>query len=377
MSYADGMAAINLEMPARIPRTEYSADSHWQLVSAVTGLAVSQTSPDDVKILARKAFMKAWSYDLCWSILISRQEFGDQRTRMGHAVYAAEGADYDDRISVLFDDPEAALSFDPKALYPSQDQAALVRRFNDHYAANCAFYPDAVNMTGIYITCMSGLIDIFGWNTLLTAAGIDSDAFGQMTNRYADWILPYFEALALSDAPVVMVHDDIVLTSGAFIHPQWYRRFIFPNYRRFMRPLLDCGKKVLFTSDGTYTELITDLADCGFPGFVSSRRPTWLCWLKSTVRRMFWSATQTRAFCSRATGRPSVPRLPAASISGGAAPVFFWLSATTSRPIPRLKTPSGTRRPTRSFAIADPRCSVRSRSIYLLLLIKYLLTFDK
>ncbi|MCK9252915.1 MAG: uroporphyrinogen decarboxylase family protein [Clostridiales bacterium] len=268
MSYADGMAAINLEMPARIPRTEYSADSHWQLVSAVTGLAVSQASPDDVKIRARKAFMKAWSYDLCWSILISRQEFGDQRTRMGHAVYAAEGADYDDRISVLFDDPEAALSFDPKALYPSQDQAALVRRFNDHYAANCAFFPDAVNMTGIYITCMSGLIDIFGWNTLLTAAGIDSEAFGQMTNRYADWILPYFEALALSDAPVVMVHDDIVWTSGAFIHPQWYRRFIFPNYRRFMRPLLDCGKKVLFTSDGTYTDFITDLADCGFHGFV-------------------------------------------------------------------------------------------------------------
>lgn len=64
MSYADGMAAINLEMPARIPRTEYSADSHWQLVSAVTGLAVSQASPDDVKIRARKAFMKAWSYDL-------------------------------------------------------------------------------------------------------------------------------------------------------------------------------------------------------------------------------------------------------------------------------------------------------------------------
>ena len=48
MSYTDGMAAIHLEMPARIPRTEYSADSHWELVSAVTGLAVSQASPDDV-----------------------------------------------------------------------------------------------------------------------------------------------------------------------------------------------------------------------------------------------------------------------------------------------------------------------------------------
>lgn len=32
MSYEDGMVAINLEMPPRVPRTEYSADGHWELV---------------------------------------------------------------------------------------------------------------------------------------------------------------------------------------------------------------------------------------------------------------------------------------------------------------------------------------------------------
>ena len=37
MSYADGMAAINLEMPAKIPRTEYSAHFHWDLVNTVCG----------------------------------------------------------------------------------------------------------------------------------------------------------------------------------------------------------------------------------------------------------------------------------------------------------------------------------------------------
>ena len=356
MSYTDGMAAIHLEMPARIPRTEYSADSHWELVSAVTGLAVSQASPDDVKARARQAFMKAWSYDLRWSILIGRQEFGDRRTRMGHAVYAAEGTDYDDRISVLFDDPEAALAFDPLSLYGSQDQAMLVRRFNEHFAANCAFFPDAVNMTGVYITCMSGLIDIFGWNTLLTAAGIDSEAFGQMTNRYANWILPYFEALALSDAPVVMVHDDIVWTSGAFIHPQWYRRFIFPNYRRFMRPLLDCGKKVLFTS-------------AAFTGSSSSPRPTWRSWPNNTARRMSWSAMPIRVSCCWATGRPFAPRWPAALQSGGTARGFSWLSATTSRPTPLWTTPSTTRRSTRSSAGAD--CGFRCAQATCIFIVKY------
>ena len=45
MSYEDGWAAINLEMPARIPRTEYSADSHWDLIKAVTGIEVGIAQP--------------------------------------------------------------------------------------------------------------------------------------------------------------------------------------------------------------------------------------------------------------------------------------------------------------------------------------------
>jgi uroporphyrinogen-III decarboxylase len=123
-------------------------------------------------------------------------------------------------------------------------------------------------MTGIYISLMSGLIDLFGWEILLTAAGLDSKAFGCLAGRYAGWIQQYYDALALADAPVVMCHDDITWTSGAFIHPDWYRQFIFPNYKKFLAPLLASGKKVIFTSDGNYTEFLDDLAACGFHGFV-------------------------------------------------------------------------------------------------------------
>ena len=35
MSYEDGWAALNLEMPTRIPRTEYSVQMHWDLIRAV------------------------------------------------------------------------------------------------------------------------------------------------------------------------------------------------------------------------------------------------------------------------------------------------------------------------------------------------------
>ena len=44
MSYQDGWAAINLEMPPRVPRTEYSAHKHWRLVTATTGIQVDVQS---------------------------------------------------------------------------------------------------------------------------------------------------------------------------------------------------------------------------------------------------------------------------------------------------------------------------------------------
>ena len=70
MSYEDGWAAINLEKPKRIPRTEYSAEMHWELIKAVTGLNVGLESSPKVRKQSALAFMRAWNYDFFWSTLI-------------------------------------------------------------------------------------------------------------------------------------------------------------------------------------------------------------------------------------------------------------------------------------------------------------------
>jgi len=268
MSKQDGMAAIHLEMPDRVPRTEYSAESHWKLVQKVTGITVSEDSSDKERSHASKIFKSLWNYDFVWSIHIHNQIFGEKRTTMGHAVYASGGVDFDNEVHQLYQDPEDALHFDPWELYGPIDHRKEVDAFNQHYRNNCLDNADAVNMTGIYTTCISGLIEIFGWETLLCAAGINAKKFGDVTNRYCEWISQYFKALADSEAPVVMIHDDIVWTSGAFIHPDWYREFVFPNYKKMFAPVIESGKKILYTSDGTFTEFIDDIADCGVNGFV-------------------------------------------------------------------------------------------------------------
>jgi hypothetical protein len=268
MSYQDGWDALNLRMPPRVPRTEYSLEGHWEVIRQVTGINVTSQSDAETKRRGSRALIKAFNYDFIWSTLIGDGVFGDKRTDMGHAVYVDGGSDFRAIGKPLFDDPEEALRMDPWELYGPVDEQKAVEDFNRAYQRNCEANPDAVNMTGIYVTCISGLIAIFGWDMLLTAAGTDAEAFGAFTNRYATWIQQYFNALGKSKAPVVMVHDDIVWTQGAFIHPDWYRRFVFPNYKKYFAPLKEAGKIIVYTSDGTYTQFVDDIAAAGVNGFV-------------------------------------------------------------------------------------------------------------
>lgn len=255
-------------MPPRVPHTEYPLEMHFGAIRHFTGIEVSPRDDAETRRRAGVELTRALNYDLIWSTLTGGEVFGGHRTDMGHAVYQEGGVDYRALGKPLFAEPEEVFAFDPWEALGARDTAALAREYSLHYARQAETYPDAVNMTGVYVTMMSGLIDILGWDALLTAAGHDPAAFGAAADRYAAWIGQYFDALALSDAPVVMIHDDIVWTSGPFIHPDWYRRYIFPNYKRLFAPLREAGKIILFTSDGDYTMFVDDIAECGVHGFV-------------------------------------------------------------------------------------------------------------
>lgn len=268
MSYINGMAAINLEMPDEIPRTEYSAHFHWDLVNKVIGSNITPGSTEQEQQKASESFVKNWDYGMFWNILTHNQIFDGKYTKLGHAEFKGGGVDFSDERSLLVEDPEDVFQLDMYELYGTRDLKVLTEEYDRNYEDICKCYPDTVNMTGIYTTCMSGVLEMLGWDTLLMAAGIDSRSFGEFVNRYTEWIGQYFNALALSKSPVVMIHDDITWTSGAFLQPEFYREFIFPNYKKLFSPLMEAGKKILFTSDGNYTQFVDDIARCGVNGFI-------------------------------------------------------------------------------------------------------------
>ena len=133
MSYDDGWAAIHLQMPKRVPRTEYSIEGHWDVLRAVTGIEVRLDSPEDLKKKARDAFVRAWNFDFFWSVMIGNQYLGKWVTDMGHAEYAAGGVDRRDTVSCPFSDPEDVLAFDPMASLDKLDKEKLRQEFEAHY----------------------------------------------------------------------------------------------------------------------------------------------------------------------------------------------------------------------------------------------------
>lgn len=263
-----GLAAFALDMPEHVPHTEYSAHYHWDLINKVTGSHIGPSSTGEEKQKATSAFVKAWDYSFMYNTPLDEFIFGNKRTKMGHCVFAAGGTDFDEEKFELFQDTQEIYDFDFFEAYGERYPGEICRYFNENYQMQMERYPDCVNTSGIYVTGMSGLIEVCGWDMLLLAAGEDYHAFGRVLERYAKWIQSYFEGLAMSEIPIVSVHDDIVWASGPFLPANWYREFLFPQYKKYFAPLLEAGKKILYICDGNYTQFIDDIAACGVHGFV-------------------------------------------------------------------------------------------------------------
>jgi len=266
MSYASGMAALHLQMQDMVPRTEYSAETHWPLIKAVTGI---NTSVIELREDATKAFMEAWDYAFSWHTYVNRKFYernNGRYTRMGHAVYAelADGKqDFNASILEPFKDPEDVYTFDPIEEYGILDRQDLIAELEADYKRQQQLYGDTVCMGGVYVTLFSGLIDMFGWDMLLVSMALEPNRFNKVVDRYAQWVMQFYEAYAQSSIPVIMSHDDLCWTSGAVTNPSWYREHIFPHLKRLWEPILDSNKRLIFTSDGNWSEFFKDIVQCG------------------------------------------------------------------------------------------------------------------
>ncbi len=256
MPYERGAAAIRLEMPDTIPHTEYV--SNPKLIEHVTGMKTGDPG-------IAEEFNRRWKIDFMWRTDVPEFPHAPPDSWMGSARYSEEQELKPAKYP--FANEEEVLAFDPVASIGIPDVATTRLMMEENVRKTRQAF-DSVVPTGYYNTVFTWCITSFGWDLFMTSAVDDPERFDRVLEGFMNVSMPMFEAGADSDVDIFLCHDDIVWTAGPVFHPDWYRTYIFPRYKKLWAPLIEAGKRILFCSDGDFTEFVDDLADCGANGFI-------------------------------------------------------------------------------------------------------------
>ncbi len=262
MSRQIALDNINLKPAARWGHTEYSLEYHTDYLSKMTGLP-----PTDGNLIPRA--YDRFTFDFLWSTndgLISWEKTG-RTTDMGHAAYAANGSDQTAPTPCPFQTPEEVWAFNAVAEYGLPSFEEQVTAYESQVGQARTRHPDQLATGGVYRTLVSGALASFGWDMLLEACA-DSPKMEPVFDSFFQRTLFHMKAWAKTSVEVIIQHDDFVWTSGAFMNPDIYRKVIIPRYAELWKPLHAAGKKVLFCSDGNFSEFAEDVANAGADGFI-------------------------------------------------------------------------------------------------------------
>jgi hypothetical protein len=184
---------------------------------------------------------------------------------MGHASYAADGKDMQQSAESPFHEMEEVWKFDAVNEYGLPNFEEQVRAYENSMVQARSAFPNQLTTGGTYKTIVSGALEAFGWDMLLMAAS-DWKKMERVFDSFFKRTLFFMKAWAQTSVEVVVQHDDFVWTDGAFMNPDIYRQVIIPRYAQLWEPIHEAGKKVLFCSDGNYTEFAQDVCDAGADG---------------------------------------------------------------------------------------------------------------
>jgi len=255
MSYRCGIDTIHLRPTERLGHTEYCAHNAPLRRAVEAG--------------TRQRLEDAWKFDLLWLTNDGPVPWGKRGrvTDMGHGEFQEGGVDRRPPQKCPFEDAQQALAFDAVEEYGLPDMEELTAYYSDLHKRRRREYSNAVVPGGYYKTMVSGAIAAFGWDMLLQAAA-DQQRFERVLDSIFRLSLHHFKAWAKTPIEVFICHDDMVWSQGPFLHPDFYRRAIFPRYAELWAVLKKAGKKVLFCSDGQWTAFLDDIAKAGADGFI-------------------------------------------------------------------------------------------------------------
>lgn len=271
MPKAEALAAMFLEAPPYIP--EYDWLDHPALMAEVSGLDPFDHPTEAHRICIEKLRMD-WVMGLHGRGMrftegeIKEEEGG----RKKYTEWGISGSEWE-APPERFKTPEDVLAFDP---FTSDISGISVldpdwsENIPDWSLESQEVVGDAALVTGCYYcTLFMWFVMTFGWELFLITAASYPKEFSHLIGRFSELTAQrYRNWVAKDDSPVFHTHDDIAMTQGLVFSLDWYRENFWPHYEHNFDILKQAGKKIIFVSDGNYSEALDDLAALGVDGFI-------------------------------------------------------------------------------------------------------------
>jgi hypothetical protein len=177
MSYSDGWKAMNLQMPDRIPHTEYI--SHRPFIMELTGF--DPENPDEAERANAELALKL-NYDFIWSTF--SRDWKMLRTDMGRAKFTETETPWES--SYPFNSVDEVLAFNPleSAQIPSLDD--LTEEVKTYYRNGLKLYPEAVFPGGFYNSVFTWSIVTFGWELFMLSVKEDMNRFEKILDQFTE-----------------------------------------------------------------------------------------------------------------------------------------------------------------------------------------------
>jgi len=261
--------ALKMEPTDKIPSCEVL--EHPQIVQSVSEVD-PYVDPKRAYVSAAKKLDIDWLLDLpSRAVRFS----GDETTKTlddGRKLteWGIGGSEWEDET--VFKSVEDVLSY-----RPLEDDNGRVRVVSKQYRTNkiaatrenSEIAGENCLLTGLYYTTLFQFgIMAFGWENFLVAAGSDPDTYSIILDQFAEISYQNVSEWVKDDCPIMFFHDDLAITRGLVFKPEWYRKEIFPRYEKIMEPAKQAGKRIMFVSDGNYSELIDDIFAIGVDGIM-------------------------------------------------------------------------------------------------------------
>jgi len=261
MSRKIALDTINLKPTPRFAHTDYSVGYHKEYLTRRTGL--DPAHPD-----FNKRYLDFWCMDFNWNTNDGLWGYNRGRqTDMGHAEYASDGSDKTAPAESPFKSEHDVWAFDAVKEYGLPNRAEQIAEYEKMVQNGRKSMPEQLTTGGFYKTIVSGAIQAFGWEMFLTALS-DIRKMEKVLDSFFRYTLFFMECWAETSIEAIIQHDDFVWTSGPFMHPDNYRKIIIPRYAELWKPIHKAGKKLLFCSDGLFTDFAADVVKAGADGLI-------------------------------------------------------------------------------------------------------------